>query len=181
MGEELIKETNVTEPTVPADGENSGGDPQSTAKPEGTEKTFTQVELDKIVTDRLKREQAKYETMIKDKLTEAERLTKMNADQKAQYEKEKRESELSAREKDITVRELKASAKEILADKKLPLSLAEILNYADSDSCTASIDAVSKAFSEAVTAGVNAALKQNPPARAPETKSKDPFLDGLGL
>ena len=181
MGEELIKETNVTEPTVPADGENSGGDPQSTAKPEGTEKTFTQVELDKIVADRISREKKKFETTLTEKLTEAEKLAKMNAEQKASYEKEKHEAELLKREQDITQRELKAGAKEILAEKKLPISLAEILNYTSSESCTSSIEAVQEAFAEAVTQGVNNALKQNPPGRAPEGKSKDPFLEGLGI
>lgn len=47
-----------------------------------------------------------------------------------------------------------AEAKNTLAEKKLPAGLAEVLNYADADSCSKSIEAVEKAFQEAVKAAV---------------------------
>lgn len=69
----------------------------------------------------------------------------------------------------ITRKELMAEAKNTLAEKKLPVSLAEVLNYADADTCNDSISAVEKAFQEAVEAAVNERLKGGtPPKKAPE-------------
>ncbi|ATP42443.1 phage capsid protein [Solibacillus sp. R5-41] len=127
-----------------------------------------QAELDRILGERLGKEQAKWEKDYQSKLeaakTEAEKLAKMNADQKAEYERQKREDELAKRESEITRRELRATALETLADKSLPLSLAEILVFTDAASTNASLDAVEKSFREAVEAGVNERLRGgNPP------------------
>ena len=111
---------------------------------------------------------SKWESEAKQKLedakTEAEKLAKMNAEQKAKYAEEKRIAELDAREKDITVRELQAMAKVTLTDKGLPLELSQVLNYVDADSCNKSIEAVEKAFQAAVGKAVNDKLRGgNPP------------------
>ncbi|MGE7024554.1 DUF4355 domain-containing protein [Solibacillus cecembensis] len=149
------------DPTPPADSPN---DP-----PEKIEFTAEQqAELDRILGERLGKAQAKWEKDYQLKLdaakTEAEKLAKMNADQKAEYERQKREDELAKREGEITRRELRATALETLADKSLPLSLAEILVFTDAASTNASLDAVEKAFRESVEAGVNERLRGcNPP------------------
>ena len=114
--------------------------------------------------------QAEIETQIANARTEAEKLAKMNAEEKAEYAQEKKEGELAAREAEITKRELTAQAKETLADKGLPVSLADILNYTDASTCQASIEAVEKAFQEAVAKGVEDKLKGGSPMKkAPET------------
>lgn len=166
----------------PADPEDPPADPPN--DPPG-DKSFTQEELDKIIQDRLGKAQAKWEKDYQSKLeaakTEAEKLAKMNADQKAEYERQKREDELAKRESDITRRELRATALETLADKKLPLSLAEILVFTDAESTNASLDAVEKAFREAVEAGVNERLRGNPPGGGGQggaSGQKNPFKPG---
>ena len=103
--------------------------------------------------------QAEYEQKIEDAKTEAAKLAKMTADQKAQYEQEQRTTDLEKREKEITVRELKAQANVSLTEKGLPMDLAEILNYADAESCNKSIEAVEKAFQTAVEKAVNDKLR----------------------
>lgn len=60
-------------------------------------KTYTEEELNQIVSD---------------KLSEAEKLRKMNAEQKADYERKQLEQKLSEREKAVAERELRATAKE---------------------------------------------------------------------
>lgn len=94
---------------------------------------------------------------------EAEKLAKMTADQKAEHERQKLEKALSDREKAVTARELKAEALGILADKGMPVSLAEVLDYTDAEKCKASIEAVEKAFQQSVEASVNERLKGTPP------------------
>ena len=128
-----------------------------------------QAEFDKRVAKALETNRAKIQSEIDEKVaaakTEAEKLAKMNADQKAQYEREKKEKELSAREAEITKRELSAQAKETLAEKGLPIQLADILNYTDADSCQKSMDAVEKAFKEAVDKAVKDKLAGGAPMK----------------
>ena len=129
-----------------------------------TEKTFTQKDVDKLIQDRLAREQSKWEKRVQDERTEAEKLAKMNADQKAKYAEEKRAAELEKREKEITTRELRATAFETLAEKNLPKELVDILNYSDAEQCNKSIESVEKAFQSAVEKAVNEKLRGgNPP------------------
>ena len=129
-----------------------------------SEKTFTQKDVDKLIQDRLAREQSKWEKRVQDERTEAEKLAKMNAEQKAKYAEEKRLAELEKREKDITTRELRATAYETLAEKNLPKELVDILNYESAETCNKSIEAVEKAFQSAVEKAVNDKLRGgNPP------------------
>ncbi len=122
----------------------------------------------------LAKAQEKWQALTDDKLSEAEKLVKMTKEEKAQYLAQKQEKALAAREADITKRELMAEAKNTLAEKKLPVGLAEVLNYADADSCSKSIEAVEKAFQEAVQAAVEEKLKGGtPPKKAPSEDGKD--------
>lgn len=109
--------------------------------------------------------QADIEAKMQEARTEAEKMAKMNAEQKAQYERDKQAKELAEREAAITKRELMATAKEQLAEKGLPISLASVLNYSSAEECTASIDAVGKAFQEAVEKAVNDRLAGGKPPK----------------
>lgn len=131
--------------------ENSQGT-KSTATKASTEskRTFTQEELNDIIEGRLAKAKKAWDKELADKQSEAEKLAKMDADQKKTYEFEKRVKELEKREAEITRRELKSQALEMLEQKNLPKSLVDLLNLTDADSCKASIDAVEKAFSQAV-------------------------------
>ena len=134
---------------------------ESKAEPEG--KTFTQEDIDKIVNDRIKRESKKWN----EKLTEAQKMQNMNADEKAEYNKKRYEQELQQREQEITKRELKMTAREALSEKGLPAELCEVLNYTDAEACTKSISAVEKAFMCAVEDAVDKRIKQS--AQTPKT------------
>lgn len=122
----------------------------------------------------LAKAQEKWQALTDDKLSEAEKLAKMTKEEKAQYLAQKQERALAAREADITRRELMAEAKNTLAEKKLPVGLAEVLNYTNAESCNKSIDAVEKAFQEAVQAAVDEKLKGGPaPKKAPSGGGDD--------
>lgn len=159
-----------------ADGGNGEGTGEGTQGQEGGDKSFDDVlkdkkyqsEFDKRVAKALETAKSKWETdyqaKIQEAKTEAEKLAKMNADQKAEYEKQKKLDELAKREKDITTRELRATAYETLAEKNLPKELVDILNYESAETCNKSIEAVEKAFQSAVEKAVNDKLRGgNPP------------------
>lgn len=111
--------------------------------------------------------QKKWQILADDRVSEAEKLAKMTDSEKAQYLQQKREKELSAREAAVTRKELMADAKNTLAEKKLPVGLAEVLDLTDEDTCDKSIAAVEKAFQEAVEAAVNERLKGGKPPGRP--------------
>lgn len=133
-----------------------------------------QAEFDRRVQKALGTAKEKWKALMDDKLSEADKLAKMNKEEKAEYLRQKQEKELKHREAAITRRELMAEAKNTLAEKKLPVGLAEVLNYADADSCNKSMGAVEKAFQEAVQAAVEEKLKGGtPPKKAPSDEGKD--------
>lgn len=128
-----------------------------------------QAEFDRRVQEALGTAREKWKALMDDKLSEAEKLAKMNKEEKADYLQKKKEKELADKEEALTRRELMAEAKNTLAEKKLPVGLAEVLNYSDAESCNKSIDAVEKAFQEAVQAAVEEKLKGGvPPKMAPQ-------------
>jgi hypothetical protein len=126
-------------------------------------KTFTQDELNAIIDKRLARERADADAKIKAAVTEAQKLAKMNAEERLEHERKAREAALKEREAEITKRELRAEAKSQLSDKGLPVELAEVLPYTDADTTNAALAAVEKVFRAAVEKGVNERLKGNPP------------------
>lgn len=131
-----------------------------------------QAEFDRRIQKALETQKSKLEVLMNDKASEAEKLAKMNKEEKAQYLYQKKEKELSDKEAAITRRELTAEAKVSLADKGLPVELAEVLNYTDADACKASIEAVEAAFQKAVEKSVEDRLKGGkPPKKAPEPET----------
>ncbi|GIP57905.1 DUF4355 domain-containing protein [Paenibacillus woosongensis] len=148
------------------DDADKGDDDKDEGKKKDDEITFTpeqQARIDALIAKTIAKERSKAEADVEKAKTEAEKLAKMNADQKAEYERQQREAKLAEREAEITKRELRASALETLAEKGLPKGLADILNYTDADSTKESLEAVETAFRAAVEAGVNERLKGNPP------------------
>lgn len=170
--------------TGDGEGDGANGTKGQAGEGEGNEppkaKTFDelladenyQAEFDRRVQKALGTAREKWEALMDDKLSEAEKLAKMNKEEKADYLQKKKEKELADKEEALTRRELTAEAKNTLAEKKLPVGLAEVLNYSDAESCNKSIDAVEKAFQEAVQAAVEEKLKGGvPPKMAPQGTS----------
>jgi len=150
----------------------SGGKGQSFddfLKGEGNQAEFDR-RVQKAVNTAVTRAQEKWQALTDDKLSEADKLAKMTKDEKAQYLQQKKEKELADKESELTRRELKAEAKNTLAEKKLPTSLAEILDCSSADACNKSIETVEKAFQAAVEAAVQERLKgDKPPKNASQT------------
>jgi serine phosphatase RsbU (regulator of sigma subunit) len=148
---------------------------------EGEKKSFDEIlkdgyqsEFDNRIKTALEKAETDHKARLETAVSEAQKLAKMTAEQKAKYESEKRENELAEREKELMKRELTASAKELLSQKGLPLALADILSYDDAESCNKSVEAVEKAFSEAVKNGIEERLKGDiPPKKALTTDNNE--------
>lgn len=160
------------------EGGGAGNEPEKKTFDELMSDKAYQSEFDrrvqKAIDTALTNAQEKWQALTDDKLSEAEKLAKMTKEEKAQYLAQKHEKELAEREAGITRRELMAEAKNTLAEKKLPVELAEVLNYVDADSCNKSIAAVEKAFQQAVQEAVEEKLKGGePPKKASGTDNND--------
>ena len=165
-------ETTATETTAAAEETTAVETTQATP----TAKTFTQDELNAIIDKRLERERRDAQARIDKAVTEAQKLAKMSADERAEHERQELQKKLSEREAEITKRELRAEAKSQLSDKGLPVELAEVLPYTDADTTNAALAAVEKVFRAAVEKGVTERLKGNAPKvsqPAPQTSSVD--------
>lgn len=106
---------------------------------------------------------ANFEEVLKNKLAEAEKLAKMNAEEKAAFERKRQEEDYQKRIAAVTKRELAAEAREQLARDGVPQELAEVLNYTDAESCKASMEAIKTAFFAATEKAVNEKLKGSTP------------------
>lgn len=122
-----------------------------------------------------------WEAQAKAEQEEAARLAKMNAEEKAKHEREMQEKALAEREAAVTKRELMAEASAQLTEKGLPVGLSACLDYTNADTCKSSMEAVEKAFNQAVEDKVNDRLRGTPPKAPQGDTAKDPFLEGLGI
>lgn len=160
-------------------GGDGGADPTPEEPPKVTFDDFlkdkdNQAEFDrrmqKGIKTALDKENARLQALADEKISEAEKLSKMTELERKAYEQKKESEKIAQRERDITRRELMAEAKNNLSDKKLPSALAELLDYSDAEKCNASLATVEKVFNEAVEAAVNEKLKGGkPPKSVPPT------------
>ena len=160
------------------DSEANGAEGNKGGQDEGQEpeaKTFTQEEVDNIVKGRIAKEKKAWQKQLDDQRTEAEKLAGMSEKEKKQYQEEKRIKDLDEREAAITRRELTAQAKVQLADKGIPVELADVLNYTDAESCKKSLETVEKAFQSAVEKAVDERLKGG------KTLKKAPQNNGITI
>ena len=144
--------------------DNNGGTGDSNEGKSGEEskkepKTFTQEEVDKMISSRLGKAQKAWEKKLADEKTEADKLAAMQEDEKKKYQEEKRLKELEAREAAVTKRELTAQAIAILNEKGLPVGLSDFIDYKDADSVNESIDKLAKVYQTSVESKVEDKIK----------------------
>ncbi|GHU71451.1 phage scaffold protein [Clostridia bacterium] len=139
-----------------------------------------QAEFDRRVSKALNTAKSQWqresEAQVQQARTEAEKLAKMTADQRAAHEREQRETDYANRLKDLTRRELRAQAIDTLAERGLSPRLADTLNYADAEACKASLEAVEAAYRESVEAGVKDRLRGTAPKAGTPTNASDAGL-----
>ena len=155
----MDKETNPT----PENNNDSGDKGQEDNKPA----TFTQEQVNEIVSKRLAEANTKAEKKLKDEVSkavaEAERRSKLSEDERDKELKAKQKQELDDRERSITLRERRADAKDALSDRNIDTDLVDFVIDIDEDKTNANIDKLEKAFNKAVEAGVKAKLAGTSP------------------
>lgn len=207
MGAEInaATTTETTEETKQAqapvvDGEGANKDATTTTtqtEPKQDNKQqpkYTDADVDEIVSKRL----AKWEKQQAAKVEEAAKLAEMNAQQKAEYERDKVQKELDEYKRRDTVNAMVAESRRQLSEQGIAVSddILTRLVGETAEETKASVDAFSMAFTAAVEDAVKKQLAGKAPAAGVATKTmtkeeilaiKDPIVrqaairDNIGL
>lgn len=196
---ETTEETKQAQAPV-VDGEGANKDAATTTtqtEPKQDNKQqpkYTDADVDEIVSKRL----AKWEKQQAAKVEEAAKLAEMNAQQKAEYERDKVQKELDEYKRRDTVNAMVAESRRQLSEQGITVSddiLARLVGET-AEETKASVDAFSTAFTAAVEDAVKKQLAGKAPAASVATKTmtkeeilaiKDPITrqaairDNIGL
>ena len=124
-----------------------------------------QSEFDKKVSKALETAKTKWETEAEVKRTEAEKLAKMDADEKHKYELEKERERANNAESKLNAYELKEEAIKIASEKELPISLLNVIDYRkeNAESIKTKIDEIEVVYKQAIQSGINDRMKEKTP------------------
>lgn len=129
-------------------------------------KTYTEQEvqsmIDRKVTQALQTAERKNQARVR----EAEKLAKMNDDDRKEYEYQQRLAALEAKEKEFALLENKNEASKILADKGLSLALVDFIVAEDAETMNANIKILEQAFKASVKAEVEKRMGGSTPKKA---------------
>ena len=156
--------TEVTNQEANVDATNKEAD---TSKEQTTDKSFTQADIDKAISERLKREKDASEKRIAETLRkereEWERQSKLSEEQRAEEQRKQMESELSEKERNLALRENRADARELLIERGIDSTLVDFVVDVDADKTKDNVNQLEKAYAQAVKAGVDKALAGTTP------------------
>lgn len=168
-----------------AEGEGSGasGEPAGDgtgAKGEGTQNNEPmsfddylaqggQAEFDRRVQKAIKtavsNAQEKWKTLTDDKVSEAEKLSQMTAEQKEKYRADKAEKELADLRRQIALDDMAKTARKMLTEEQITIPDEIVMNLVceDAEKTKDAVEGFVKSYKDAVAAAVKEALRGNPP------------------
>ena len=122
---------------------------------------------DKDVDEIINRKFAEWQKKQQKEVDEAKKLSEMNAQQKAEYERDKLQKELDEYKRQASLAEMTKTARKILSDSgiSVPDELLGMMVTTEADATKAAIDGFAKAFSEAVESAVRDRLKGETPRK----------------
>ena len=130
-------------------------------------KTFSQEELNRIVSQRIQDVQAKQDETVRNAVAQAiaeeRRQAKLTEEEREKEAKTRREAELKERENNLTLRERKLQAQELLSQKNIPIDLVDFVVDLDENKTKDNIEKLAKTYNKSVETGVTDKLKGNPP------------------
>ena len=141
----------------PAQADPKPADP----KPADPKAKYTDDDLDKIINQKFAEWQKKQQKAV----DEAKKLAEMNAQQKAEYERDQLQKRIEEYEKKESLSEMKKTARDMLKESNISVSdeLLSMMVSTDAEETKAAVDGFAKAFKEAVEEAVKERLKGTPP------------------
>jgi len=155
-----------------------------------TKATFTdllkdpeyQRDFDKLVSKSLETAKGKWEEEYQAKVSEAEKLAKMNAEQKLKYELEKSNKERDEFKAQLEAGNLYKTATDIANDKGLPIGYLGLIDFSkeNAETITKKIDSLVDLRNKDLEGYLNSKLQQPTPQERRESQQVlDPFIEGF--
>ncbi len=126
-----------------------------------------QAEFDRRVQQAIQTAQDNWKTINDAEKSEAERLAKMNKEQKLEYQAQKEKEGKEKALAELNAYKLKEQATKIASEKGLDISLLTFFNFetVKAEEINSKIEEVSNAFNKAVEKAVNERLKEDTPTQ----------------
>lgn len=160
---QLFAESESTEPAADAaDAPEAEPAPVATLEKTGEAK-YSDKDVDNIINQKFAEWQKKQEKAV----DEAKKLSAMNAQQKAEYERDKLQKELDEYKRQASLAEMTKTARKMLSENGITVSdeLLSMLVTTEAEETKAAVDGFAKAFTEAVESAVKERLKGEPPRK----------------
>lgn len=129
--------------------------------------------MQKAIQTAVSNAQKKWQVLTDDKVSEAEKLSQMTAEQKEKYRADKAEKELADLRRQIALDDMAKTARKMLSDEQITLPDEIIMNLIsdDAEKTKESVEGFAKAFKETVNGAVKDALRGEPPKVGTGAKS----------
>lgn len=136
---------------------------KDTAKDDRSVPKYSDDELDRIVEKKF----AKWKQQEQKAVDEAKKLAEMNAQQKAEYERDQLRKELDGYKRNAALAEMSKTARKMLSDSGITVGdeLLSMMVSTDAKETKAAVDGFAKAFNDAVEKAVKERLKGEPPKK----------------
>lgn len=123
-----------------------------------------------------------YNARLEAEKTEAEKLAKMDADQKIQYELEKATKEKEDLQNQLNAINLYKTASEIATEKELPIGYLDLVDFSreTAETITAKIDKLQELRTKDLQNYLNSKMKQaTPQEKKDDDQTYDPYIEGF--
>ena len=132
------------------------------------DKKYSDKDLDRIINQKF----AKWQKEQDKAVNEAKKLADMNAQQKAEYERDKLQKELDSYKKKDALAAMSREARKMLSDENISIddNLLSFIVSDDAEATKKAVNGFAKAFSEAVEKAVKERLKGDSPRRGTGTQ-----------
>lgn len=164
--------------TAESDDDKAAAEQDKDEKPgnseKDAEKKYSDADLDEIIGKRFAKWQKDQDKKVKAAAEEAKKLAEMNAQQKAEYERDKANEEKAELQKELdeykrqaTLAEMTKTARKMLADEGIsaPDEILARLVTTDAEETKTAVDSYSKAYKEAVENAVKDRLRGEIPKK----------------
>ena len=129
--------------------------------------------MQKAIQTAISNAQKKWQTLTDDKVSEAEKLSQMTAEQKEKYRADKAEREPADLKRQIALDDMAKAARKMLSEEQIAVPDEIIMNLVsdDAEKTKSSVESFAKVFKDAVQAAVKESLKGNPPKASTGSKT----------